>query len=455
VARETTKRAGSRKTLSAANLAALGVERLAEILMDAAEDDTALKRRLRMALAAEVGPDHLAVEIGKRLAALEARRSRVHWRKYKAFVRDLALLRGMISGPLAGGDPKLALDLTWRLLAFAGPALAQVDDSRGEVLAVFRAAAADLAALVPRARPEPAHFADQLAAALEADEDGVLDDLVPALVQAADPPVLAALRARLDTIFHSHARPPETIRAALQGVLDAQGDVDAYAATVSAPELRQPFTGAEIARRLLAAGRAEDALAALARSAPPPAGGRVPLPGVEAWEEVYLAALEADGQGALAQELRWAAFEKRLAADRLRAFLKRLDGFDDVEALDRALDLALTFPAFTHALQFLVQWPAASQAAALVLARAAEIEAGRFDILDPAAHLLEARHPLAASLLLRAMVADTLRMRRVDRAEAAQHQLDVLATLAGQVTDWDRFEDHATFMARIGAGLRR
>jgi hypothetical protein len=449
VARETTKRAGSRKTLSAANLAALGAERLAEILMDAAEDDTALKRRLRMDLAAEVGPDHLAVEIGKRLAALEARRSRVHWRKYKAFVRDLTLLRAMIAGPLAAGDPRLALDLTWRFLGFADPALAQVDDSRGEVLAVFRAAAADLAALVPRARPDAVHLADHLVAALEADEDGVLDDLAPALVQVLDPPGLAAVRARLDTVFHSHARPPAAIRAALQAVLDALGDVDAYVATVPPAEARQPAAGAEIARRLLAAGRAEEALAALARSAPPP-GGRALLPGAEAWEDIYLAALEADGQGALAQELRWAAFEKRLASDRLRAFLKRLADFDDVEAQDRALAYAQTFPAFTQALQFLVEWPAPAQAAALVLARAEEIEPGRSELLEAAAHMLEPRHPLAASLLLRAMVADTLRWGRVERAEAAHRQLDALAALAVQIADWGRVEDHAAFVERVG-----
>lgn len=453
MARETTKRAGSRKTLSAPNLAALGAERLAEILMDAAEDDTALKRRLRMDLAAEVGPDHLAVELVKRLTALEARRSRVHWRKYKAFVRDIALLRGMIAGPLAAADPKLALDQTWRFLAFAGPALAQVDDARGEVAQVFRAAAADIAALAPRARPDPVHLADRFAAALEADDDGVLDDLAPALARVLDPAGLAALRARLDTVFHSHARPPATIRAALQAVLDAQGDVDAYLATIPAGELRQPAAGAEIARRLLAAGRAEEALAALARSAPPP-GGRALLPGAEAWEEIYLAALDADGQVDLAQELRWAAFEKRLAADRLRAYLKRLADFDDVEAQDRALAHAQTFPGFTQALQFLVDWPAPAQAAALVLARSEEIEPGRFELLELAAHLLEARHPLAASLLLRAMVADTLRWARADRAEATHGQLDMLAALASQVSQWGGFEDPAAFMERMGRTRR-
>ncbi len=281
----------------------------------------------------------------------------------------------------------------------------------------------------------------------------MLDDLVPALAQALDPPALAALRARLDTVFHSHARPPFAIRAALQAVLDAQGDVDAYIATVPLPGLRQAAVGAEIARRLLAAGRTEEALAALARSAPPP-GGRALLPGAEAWEDIYLAALEADGQTDLAQELRWAAFEKRLAPDRLRAFLKRLADFDDVEAQDKALLHAQTFPAFSQALQFLVDWPAPAQAAALVLARAEEIEPARFELVELAAHLLEARHPLAASLLLRALVFDTLRWGRSDRAEAAHRQLDALSALAPQVADWGRFEAPDVFLERLGRARR-
>ncbi len=443
------RRAGSRKTVSAANLAALGAVRLAAILMDAGEDDTALKRRLRMELAAEVGPEHLAAEIGKRLTALETRRSRVHWRKHKAFVRDLALQRRMIAGSLADRDPKLALELLWRFLALANETLLRVDDE-GEVSNVFWTAAADLAALVPRASTDPIRLADQVADALEADDHGVLGDLAPALVKMLDPAGLAALRARLDKVFHSHARPPLSIRAALQAVLDAQGDVDAYIATIPPEGTRLPGPGAQIAGRLLAAGRVEDALAALARSTPRGGGGRLQPPGADAWEEVYLAALEGDGQAALAQELRWTAFEKRLAPDRLRAFLKRLPDFDDVEAQDRAFAHAQTFPAFTQALEFLVEWPAPAQAAALVLARPAEIEPGRAEVLEPAAHLLEARHPLAASLILRALLAG---LRRLD-PEEAHRRLDQLTALSAQVPDWGRFEPHAAFVARMAATRR-
>lgn len=61
----------SQKKVTAENLAGLGVERLAQILVEVAETRTDLKRRLRMELAAGLGASHLVPEIDKRLGALE------------------------------------------------------------------------------------------------------------------------------------------------------------------------------------------------------------------------------------------------------------------------------------------------------------------------------------------------------------------------------------------------
>ena len=57
----------AKKSVSAANLAALGADRLADLLMEAGAADPGLKRRLRMELAAEVGAADLALEIDKRM----------------------------------------------------------------------------------------------------------------------------------------------------------------------------------------------------------------------------------------------------------------------------------------------------------------------------------------------------------------------------------------------------
>lgn len=448
------KRAGSRKSVNAANLEALGAERLAALLMEAADEDAALKRRLRMELAGEVGADHLGAEIAKRLATIEGRRSRIHWRKYRAFVRDLDVLRGMIAGALATQDPKLALDMMWRFLGLSHGIFRQTEDGRGQIGEVFRTAVEDAGAIAAAAGPDPASVAERLVELIEDDDAQVLGELPVALLPSLDMLGVAVVRARLETALSGQKRPRGALRRAVQLAADAQGDVEGFIATIPEPETHQPPAGAEIARRLLKAGRREDALAALARSAPP-TRGRTLLPGVQAWEDVFLDALEADGQTELAQETRWAAFEKRLATDRLRAFLKRLPDFDDVEAEDRAMSVARTYAGFTDALRFFTEWPAAAEAAALVVARSNEIEPHRAEVLEPAAALLSARHPLAATVLLRAMIADTLRWARADRYRDAERQLAEAASLAVQIGDWGALEPHEDFVGRLARMRRR
>ena len=60
----------SRKTVTPDNLMALGPERLAAILVELADGNAEVKRRLRLELAAQTGGNIIAAEIGKRLAAL-------------------------------------------------------------------------------------------------------------------------------------------------------------------------------------------------------------------------------------------------------------------------------------------------------------------------------------------------------------------------------------------------
>ena len=82
--------------LNAANLTRLGAPRLAELLAEASVGDANLKRRLRLESAAEAGPDRLAAEIDKRIAALAAARVRVSWRKRG----ELILLGAVVGGLL-------------------------------------------------------------------------------------------------------------------------------------------------------------------------------------------------------------------------------------------------------------------------------------------------------------------------------------------------------------------
>ena len=167
----------ARKTLNQANLEALGAARLAELLLDLAKD-AAVKRRLRLELSAESGAEAIAADLGKRLTSLRQAKSFIDWQKRAAFVKDLDLQRQLIVEKVAPDRPDLALDLLWRFMGLAGPALDRVDDSNGSVGDVFRQACLDLGAVAARAPSDPVRLADRVLEAVTTNEYGEYDRLV-------------------------------------------------------------------------------------------------------------------------------------------------------------------------------------------------------------------------------------------------------------------------------------
>jgi hypothetical protein len=193
--------------------------------------------------------------------------------------------------------------------------------------------------------------------ALSANDYGVFDHLVAAMVPALGDAGTAHLKSRLVQALADKPRKADgrdwgasAVRGALQDIADGQADIDGYIALVPMEDRSRPHMGAEIGRRLLAAGRATEALAALENARPKQRAGQAGhhddryLAGYgdsSAWEEVYIEALDATGQEELAQQLRWAAFEERLSSIQLRAYLKKLPDFEDVEAEERPRDMPL------------------------------------------------------------------------------------------------------------------
>ena len=98
--------------------------------------------------------------------------------------------------------------------------------------------------------------------------------------------------------------------------------------------------------------------------------------------------MEAQGRKRDAQAFRWQCFERALKSDHLRAYLKCLPDFEDLEAEERAMSFALKFPNVHQALAFLVSWPALDKAAALVIVRSSELNGDHYEILSPAAESL-------------------------------------------------------------------
>jgi hypothetical protein len=461
----------SKKTLNAKNLEALGAERLAGLLIEISTDSAAAKRRLRLELAGAESPREVAKEVRKRLATIARSRSFVDWQNRRALVTDLETQRRAIIEQVSKTDPVEALDLLWRYLALGNSIFERCDDSSGTVIGIFHNACEDLGEIAKTAKTDPKQLADCAFQALTENDYGQYDRLITVLAPALGREGLEHLKNRVIMLSTQPVRKPaekerrvigwgsggpiradeiaersrtSTVRLALQEIADAQGDVDAFIRQYDEQTRKVPKIAAEIAQRLLAAGRAEEARQAIEATEFKQSG----WPEFE-WEDARIDVLDAVGRGDEAQTCRWSCFGRWLSAPHLRAYLKRLPDFDDVEAEERALNHAQEHKSLLQALSFLVSWPAVDRAATLVIRRAAELDGDHYEILTPAADELAGKHPLAATLVLRSMINFSLSKNRSSRYQHAARHLMECASLALSIREFGSFETHEAYATKL------
>lgn len=462
----------SDKTLNAKNLTALGAERLAELLLDLAEGEASIKRQLRLELAGRAGGDGAAAEIRKRLATIAKSKSFVDWHKARAFAKDIEAQRAAIMKHVAPMQPAEAVDLLWRFLEMAPSLYERCDDSNGTIGDIMDTALEDLGEVAKSAKLPADKLADRVFTSICANDYAQFDGLIEEMAEALGRDGLVLLKAKFEALAKTPPAKPASgerrvvaissrgaihedhfaaqrharlVRSALTEIADALGDVDGYAARFSEAEQSNPGIAADIAERLLAAGRAGEAMAAIDRAEKTWAAGR----SWPDWERVRIEALDALGRSAEAQQARWAIFERDLSTDYLRAYLKRLPDFDDEEAETRAIAHARAYAGFHQGLAFLVDWPTHDAAAAHVVERHGELDGDHYWLLTPAADALEQRHPLAVTLMLRAMIGFALDKARSKRYGHAARHLKTCEYLAKRIEDWRGHADHDAWVADL------
>ncbi|MDP4003616.1 DUF6880 family protein [Methylobacterium sp. NEAU K] len=441
---------GARRTTpSPETLAALGPDRLIELILGETARNPTFKKLVSAALASLQGPDAVAAIVDRRLTALESAQGYIDWQKRRAFAADLDATVTVILNELRPLDAGMALDRLRRFLASADGVLNRVDDSTGAVQGVFERANDAFVEIAAGFTPqEAARIAASLVAGFTADPLGplgtLLGEMVPTLPAEALPEIDGALagadaampkpaNARSEAAFRRQAARAQVLRLR-QMIADRRGDPDAFIALEREIAPRHENRPA-IARRLLVAGRAEEALDWIRRPQDP--GIRIvtradliagfdPRGPERDRQALEIEILDALGRGGEAQAQRWARFERDLDAPMLRAHLAKLPDFEDEEALIRALDHAQACADPHRALAFLVGWPDLPRAARLVTERPGIWLGEHYTLLAPAADALAQDHPLAATILYRRLLDNILQLgRSAAYAHGARYLLEL------------------------------
>ena len=461
----------SKKTLNQANLEKLGAEKLAALVMDLVQGSAALQRRARMELSAAQGPGEVAADLRKRFASLRRASSFVNWRKQRALVKDLEGLLGMIETTIAPHDANEAFELLWSFLQLAPSIHERTDDSNGAVGGVLSNAVDLIAEISHRISKDRTSLAERVLDAVADAGYGEFDGIIPAMVEALGQDGLEHLKRITQT--WADAPPTEheleqyrgyglmssaedsvrrnkqaTGSIILADIADAQGDVDAYMARYSEEQLTYGTIAPDVARRLLDAGRVDEAfdIVTRARSAEDGKSFRMFHYDLDA---TYEECLERQGKTDELKAHLLTTFEQSLSASHLRKYLKLLPDFDDIEAEEAALKFAEAYPHLGTAISFLVDWPSHERAARIVVARAEELNGDSYHTLTMAADALEAEHPLAATLMLRAMVLDTLTGGKSKRYPYAARHIAECQSYDAAIEDYRNLPSHSQFLEAL------
>lgn len=444
-------------TLTVEALAALGADKLARLVIDEVERNAAFKKVVSGALAGSKGPKAVVAIVDRRLAALCRARGYVDWDKARAFAADLGATVQIIVDELGTVVPPLAAASLLRFIATHSTVFERVDDSSGRLQDVYETAIEALGPIVARMGEEDRGLLPDLVMALRADDTHGYWGLVAGAVAPHLPAdTLAGWDARLAAEQTGHApRRPEgrdfsydsrvsRLIAVRQVIAEARGDLDGYIALENAkPPTARHEVG--VAERLTAAGRHEEALAWVRRPQRRTIGYKTsagladgaPIQDFGSKVRMLLEAriLDALGKRDEAQSVRWAAFESMLDPDLLREYLKHLDDFAEFEVLDRAFAHVAASPQRYRALVFFLDWPRLDLSAALVVEHSATWNGRYYDVLAPAASALEAGHPLAATILYRALLDEILASSRSAAYGHGARYLKKLDDLSGKFED--------------------
>jgi hypothetical protein len=440
-------------------VAKLGVDRLAALLVSEASSNKALKQALQLALESGEGVESLAAGIRQRLVSIGRSQSRLSTNKGRETLAELKRLQASITSEVATGDPAEALSLMWQLIDLHSFLIERTRDRAGRLGDFFKSAVSSLPELVALANPDAEKLVEDIHQRFMDDGYGIYEDLITLLVEPLGPKGLTLLRDRFAAAHEAHLKNTRRVQSAaahdhllsvlqfgLRDVADAMRDVDGYINTFSPEETRHPIYATYMATRLTDADRGDEALTMLDHAAPD--FDDSPDWHME-WNNARYHALQKLGRTDELKTLTWETFETFLSHDHLRAYLKLLPDFDDVEAEEKALNWVTRHPAFLPALLFLVHWPALPRAAKMVFERAREIDGSYYDLLLPAAEALDGKYPLAGILIRRALIAFILKLGRGHRFKQAMQHVRELEALDAAVTDYGDHDAHQAFMERL------
>jgi len=440
--------------LSIDSLEELGTEKLAKLILDEAERSASFRKLVAAALARAKGPEAVAKLIDRRIGALEkARLHRVG--QGESLPRRSEGDRRHHGRRTGQSFPAMAIERLLRFVATHESVFERVDDFSGGIQEVYYDAIAAIGDLAAKLKADEADLLpESIMASLGESTHGYLVDVAKAVtgrlsemtLSRWDGMLAAPQRKQTDGDGKKdryHSTNVSQLRNVRQAIANARGDLDGDRARGTEAsqfpghhrDCRAPARGGQATRSARLGAQGE------------PLSAEIYKPGGYcrrgfATRRAITAAVESRSKDprntwrkASGSESPMGSVEGTLNAGMLRDYIDALPDFDEFEGLDRAFAHALGSKRLYLALEFFLEWPRLDLAAKIVVDNHLKWAVQLYHILLPPAEALTHDHPVAATILYRALLDDILTRARSKAYPHAARYLKKLDELAVQSDD--------------------
>lgn len=171
--------------------------------------------------------------------------------------------------------------------------------------------------------------------------------------------------------------------------------------------------------------------------------------------DVYIKVLDANAQYDQAQTIRLASYWRYLHSGRLRNYLDRLPEAHAIIVEDEALRHAMKFDPVERALEFFTEWTAPEWSARLIIERHMEFKVGSsWRAIEKLAQKIEGISPLAAVVMRRRIIDETLDKRKWAYYAEAARQLLVCKALHLRISCYEKQEPHPAYVSALRSKFR-
>jgi hypothetical protein len=243
-----------------------GAEALVEMIVELAERDPILFRKLDMASTVTQADDRtIEAKLLKAIDAATRTGGFVDYRAVPGWADDVGAALDTISGLVSDKRAGLALRLVERAIDRIGRAVEEIDDSDGHCNGLLDHAGEIHLAAAKAAKPEPVSFARNLFLRETTDEYGTFNGAAAAYADVLGEEGLAEYRRLATEAWQKlqsrkgEARDDGTLAAILDVFAQRDGDVDARIA-LRAADLSSPWRYLQLAEFCRSQGREEEAL---------------------------------------------------------------------------------------------------------------------------------------------------------------------------------------------------